>query len=221
VYFKNRIHAGKVLANAIVDEWRNKRPVVVAVSSGGIPVAYSISKKLNAMLDTIVIKRIGIQQNPKYSIGSIGEDLHIWLNENQIKALRLNQKEVDQLIAKSMKDVFRLSKAIRKTIEKIDIKGRPIILVDDGISSGATMMVAIKILKSRGASSIDVIVPVSSIEGFELVKNEANFVFSAHKPYIFGSIGEWFENYQPVNQIRAAHLLKNNNHILNEISSKT
>ncbi len=195
MYFKNREQAGIVLANAIYNEWKYKNAVVVALSLTGVPVAKAIAKKLRASLEMIAVSKIGTPLNPNYEIGAVGDSYQIWLNNELINFLNINQFQLDKTIARSMMEVQNIERIFQLKLNPMDVRDRSVILVDDGISSGASMLVALRSLRIQGAKEITVVVPVASPTGYQLVKSEADYLFSAHTPSIFGSVGEWYEEY--------------------------
>ena len=208
MYFKNRQHAGVVLANAIYKEWLHKNAVVVALPRGGIPVARVVAKKLRAPLECISVSKVGTPHNPENSIGAVGENYQIWLNNDMISFLKITQAELDKTIAQSMRDVQHLAKVLRRGLKSVDLHGRSVILVDDGLTTGSSMLVAIRSLRIQGAKEIAVVVPVASATAIDLIKPEADFVFSAHTPSIYGSAGEWYEDYLPVEDEQLIRILK-------------
>ena len=160
--FNSREEAGKILAKKLIEYKDRDDTIVLALPRGGVSVAYYIAKELNLPLSIFFTKKIPSPYNKEVAIGSISENGYIWLNQNAINFLGVTQDYINQKakeILKNMNDKKRLYGA-----RKIDVTNKNIILVDDGIATGASMILAADALKKEGAKDIIVAVPVAPSE---------------------------------------------------------
>lgn len=206
--FKDRNEAGELLAERLFEEWKESNPVIEALTRGGVPVAYPISKKLNSDLDILVVGKIGAPSNPEFALGAVTEDQKIWINREALSMLSVDQTELDQLIQSTIKQIKNKTKTFRNGRPPIDIQNRPVILVDDGLATGSTLLAAVSSLKSRGASMIVVAVPVASQGGMKLVKAKADQVVSLYEPQHFFAVGEWYQDFSQVSDEEVVQILE-------------
>lgn len=195
--YHNRQRAGKQLAREL-GQYNFKNVVVLALPRGGVVVGSEVAKALNAPLGAVLVRKIGYPLNEEYAIGAIAEDElpvyseddvslieNIWLKQAVISA----QKIIDKRRRLYYSEGFKPPK----------ISGKTIILVDDGIATGLTMLAAVKAVKTKHPNKIVIAVPVSSQEGIDLVKNEVDEVIVLDDPKNFlGAVGT---NYQEFNQV--------------------
>jgi putative phosphoribosyl transferase len=208
MYFKDRKHAGEVLAGELRDEWKNRSPVVVALPRGGVPVAYPIARLLDAPLDVLLVRKLGAPTNPEYAVGAIAEDGRVWVNREALAYVKPERAEMDDVASSAVREMERQRVIFRDGRPQLNVKGRAVVLVDDGLATGSTMLAAVASLKSRGASEIVVAVPVASREGVRLLEGEVDRVYVAYEPEHFRSVGEWYENFEQVSDEDVVRILK-------------
>jgi len=207
MYFKNREQAGVILANALFERCRNRNPIVVAIPRGGIPVAQPIAYLLNAPLTIIAARKIGAPSNPEFGIGAVSEDGQVWMDYEDLGLIKSDQAHIDKSVDRALKEIRRQSEVYRHVIKPIDFNGRTVILVDDGLATGSTMLAAVRSLKVRGAKEIIAAVPVASESGIDLVKSEVDFIYSAYTPAYFSSVGRWYEDFSQVSDEEVIQIL--------------
>jgi len=186
ILFKDRIDAGKRLAQ-ILNEKRSqfKNPIVLGIPRGGVPVGYVLAKDLNCELDTIVLRKIPIPSDPEAGYGAVTVDKTIILNQEMLPHLHLSKEEMDQGVEEVYQEVKRRNQVYRKGRNFPELKGRSVILTDDGLATGYTMLTAVKFCQGKRPKETIVAVPVSSDSAAELVKPEADHFIVLHISHSF------------------------------------
>ena len=205
--FKNRETAGKTLAHVLLREWHGRDPVVVALPRGGLPVAYPVAKAFSAPLDILSTKKIGMPGNPEYAIGAITEDGKVWIDPETLAWAAPDSRALRAAIGKSTEEIKRQSSLFRRSHASYDVRGRDVILVDDGLATGATAIAAIESLKSRGARHIALAVPVASEEGARQLAPLVDQVITVYRPTEFGAVGFWYSDFSQVSDDTVESLL--------------
>lgn len=168
--FRDREDAGRRLADKLLD-YRDRGAVVLAIPRGGVPIGYEIAGKINADLDVIVLRKIPVPWNPEAGFGAVTADGTMVLNESMIRGLRLSEEQISRAAEEVREEVVRRTRAYRGgSMELSDVADRPVILVDDGLASGYTMLAAVESLHKHKPSEVVVAVPVASSGAVRLVK---------------------------------------------------
>ena len=160
--YKTRFHAGRVLAEQLKDKPYVKNAVILAIPNGGVPVAKEISGILKIPFDILIIRKIKIPWNTEAGFGSITRDGEIILNKGLVMALGLTEDQIKKQAEKTMKEIKDRISLYKPNEKFLDIKGKNVILVDDGLASGFTMIAAIKSIKKKSIDKIIVAVPTAS-----------------------------------------------------------
>lgn len=166
--FKDRLHAGELLA-ASLPSLDAEKLQLLAIPSGGVPVGYAMAKKLHIPLDVIVVRKIQIPWNTEAGFGALAWDGTLVLNEELISALRLPTQVVQQCISQTEDVIHGRLKKFRDDKPMPDLKDKQVVLVDDGLASGFTMLVAVRSVKKRNPYKVIVAVPTGSEGAAELV----------------------------------------------------
>ena len=166
--FDDRLHAGELLAYKLRD-CIDPRSMVLAIPAGGVPVGYMVSRNLKVPFDVLVVRKIQVPWNPEAGFGAVAWDGTTILNERLLLRLGLNHKSVQKCIAKTETIVRERIKKFRGDRVFPDLKGRTVVLVDDGLASGFTMLVAVKSVKKRSPGRVVVAVPTSSLSAIDLL----------------------------------------------------
>lgn len=204
--FKNRKDAGKKLAEKLAS-LKALSPVVLAIPRGGVVVGDIIANALNAKLDLVVPRKIGAPYNPELAIGAVMHDGTCYLNRDIIAALNISENYIIREIEVQKMEIERRLQLYRKT-KDYDLRDKNIILVDDGIATGATMLAAINWLKKQQPKKIVVAVPVLPAETLELLKKEVDEVIYVLAPYEFEAVGEFYEDFRQVEDEEVIKIMK-------------
>ena len=209
--FKNRHDAGKRLADKLKEYKEKKDVVVLALPRGGIVIGYEIAKKLNLKLDIILVQKIGAPNNPELGIGALSEGGVSYLEKNIIKHLGLKKEDV-----KKAKEIAYFKLKIRISKYRINrpllsLKGKIIILVDDGLATGVTAQAAIKFIKKHNPKKIIFASPVSSYESLETIKKKISETVSLLSPYDLFSIGYYYNDFNQVEDKQVLDMLNDVN----------
>jgi putative phosphoribosyl transferase len=219
--FKDRREAGRKLAEALERYKNSKDAILLALPRGGVVVADEIAKSLNLPLDIVVPRKIGAPQNPEYAIGSIiltptfsppispgakqGEIERVW-NEGEIEGI--DKDWLKKEIEKETKEAQRRLKAYRGEKPPFDLKNKTVILVDDGIATGLTLLAAIKSVKKQNPRKIIVAVPVGAKDSVSTIKKEVDEVICLYSPAFFGAVGSFYEKFGQTSDEEVIEILK-------------
>jgi len=160
--FPDRKEAGGLLAQKLATIVVNAEAIVLAIPAGGVPVALEIAKSLNLPMDVLIVRKIQIPGNTEAGFGAIGPEGEILLNESLLQDLHLTRKEVEEQVAQTREVLKQRDKRFRKGRPFPELKGRQVVLVDDGLASGYTMLAAISFVRQREAREVIVAVPTAS-----------------------------------------------------------
>ncbi|MFQ6050950.1 MAG: phosphoribosyltransferase [Candidatus Hydrothermarchaeota archaeon] len=216
--FKDREEAGKILGEKLAEY--KEDAIVLAIPRGGVPVAYRISKKINAPLDVVVVRKIPIPSDPEAGFGAVTADGTIVLNEPLVSYLRLEPREIEFLARKVMMEVSRRIKKYRKEKPFPEITGKNVIVVDDGLASGFTMLAALKYLKKFNPRKIIIAVPTASARAIEVVEPEADEIvnlISDDRPFF--AVASFYESFPDLTDEEVIEYLEKKLNEIREITS--
>ena len=169
--------------------------IVLALPRGGVPVAYEVARALNAPLDVFLVRKLGIPGYEELAMGAIASGGVRVLNDQLVRALAIPDYVIEAVAQWEGKELARRERAYRGDRSPPDVRGRTVILVDDGLATGATMLAAVRALRQQQPGRIVVAVPTASPETCELLKGEADEVICAITPEPFRAVGFWYENF--------------------------
>lgn len=205
--FKNRKDAGEKLAGAL-EKYRAEKPLILAVPRGGVEVGLQVSKKLDADFSLIIARKLPFPDNPEAGFGAIAEDGSTFVFEDA--SYWLSGETIERIKKEQIAEIRRRVKALRGGNPLPEIKERTVILIDDGIAMGSTMMAAIELCKNRRASKIVVAVPVAGREVAEMIRKKVDNLVVLEIPRYFRAVAEAYENWYDVSDEEVLDLLKEN-----------
>lgn len=202
--FKDRIDAAQKLAKKL--EWiKKENPIILAIPRGGVVTGDVIAKTLGLSLDIIVSRKVGAPYNPELAIGAVAHDGSFFPNSDLINALGIPKNYLDEQIAEQLKEIeHRLVKFRGRT--DYDLKDKTVVLVDDGIATGATVFVALGWIKKQKPKRTIVAVPVGPRDTIERLSKMAEVVV-LHDPEIFGAVGEFYKFFDQVDDYQVAEIM--------------
>lgn len=195
--FADRHDAGRRLA-ADLRAMALARPIVLALPRGGVPVAGQVARELNAPLEILAVRKLGAPGNPELGVGAIAEDGTSVLDAGLAARTGMTPELLDRTVAAETAELQRRVAAYRGGRAPLDVRGRTVIVVDDGMATGHTDLAAVRAARGRGAARIVVAVPVASPEAVELVGGEADQVVAHAVPHDLLGVGRWCEDFEPV-----------------------
>lgn len=194
--FKDRKDAGKKLAAKLMD-LKGSEPVILAIPRGGIVVGDSVARALNARLDVVVPRKLGAPYNPEFAIGAVMHDGSYYLNTQFVAALGVDERYIKREIEAQKQEIERRLELFRKS-RGYNLKDRTVVLVDDGIATGATVIAAVRWIKNQRPKKLILAVPVLPAETLEMLRAEVDEVVFLLAPYEFGAVGEFYEDFTQV-----------------------
>jgi predicted phosphoribosyltransferase len=193
--FRNRREAGRLLA-ARLDAYANRPDVLVlALPRGGVPVAYEVARALRVPLDIFLVRKLGVPGYEELAMGAIATGGVRVLNDQLVRALHISGQMIESVAAKEQKELVQREQIYRGDRPTPELHGRTVILVDDGLATGATLYAAIKALRQQQASRIIVAVPIASPESCEEMRKEVDDIICAITPEPFHAVGLWYEDF--------------------------
>lgn len=207
--FKNRKDAGKKLAEKLTEYTDRDDILVLALPRGGVPVAFEAAEKLNAPLDIFSVRKLGVPGREELAMGAIASGGVRVLNETVINPLRIPQKVINAVAEKEQIELERREREYRDALPPPEIKGKTVILIDDGLATGATMRAAALALKKQEPKKLVIAVPVASPETCSEFESEVDAVICAATPQPFYGVGMWYKDFSQTSDEEVKDLLKN------------
>ena len=204
--FANRADAGRRLADRL-EIRADDRPVVLALPRGGVPVAAQVAARLGAPLDVFVVRKIGVPWQPELGFGALAEDGVAVCNDELVAELRLTSRKMETAVAREREELARRVARYRGDRPPIDVAGRVVVLVDDGLATGYTARAAVAALRRRGPRRIVIAVPVAPPDTVQELRGVADEVVVLEEPRWFFAIGEWYADFGQTTDAEVAALL--------------
>ncbi len=206
-YFKDRIDAAKQLSKKLKQYKNHKDMLILGLARGGVVTAYEISKELSIPLKVILPRKIGAPHNPEFAIGALVEK-KVTLNEEVIDELNISEDYIQKVIEKEKTVIEKRKQLYQLPSNYLNIKGMEVILIDDGIATGLTIMACVQYLKTLKVNKIIVAAPVSSQEAYNTIKKEADEIICIDTPQFFSAISQFYEKFEQVNDETIIKILK-------------
>lgn len=208
--FENRAHAAKELAKKLKQYTSLENAIVLGLPRGGVVTGYEIAKELHLPLDMISLRKIGAPFNKELAIGAISEKGVGFFNHPLIAKLNVSKEYIAHEVEKEKKTAKDRLILYRKNRPPLDLKGKTVLLVDDGLATGATMKAAIQSVKAEGSHAIIVAIPVAPPDTLDEVQELAEKVICLYAPTYFSAVGQFYEEFKPTSDEEVIHLLEMN-----------
>jgi putative phosphoribosyl transferase len=205
--FFNRTEAGQLLAENLSNYANRENVLVLALPRGGVPVAAEVAKKLNAPLDVFVVRKLGLPGHPELAMGAIATGGVRVFNGEVVNALRIPDEVIDAVSTEELVELQRRENAYRAGLPSLDVEGKTIIVVDDGIATGSTMVAAVSALRQLSAARIVVAAPVIAASACREIQGQADEVVAAMIPERFYAVGQWYEDFSQTSDDEVRDLL--------------
>src|SRR5882724_2815427 len=203
--FRNRIEAGRFLASKLRRYEDRTDVIVLALPRGGVPVGLEVAHALNAPLDVFLVRKLGLPGHEELAMGAIASGGVRVLNEDVTRRFSIPARVIDSVAAEEQQELERRERLYRDDRAAPKVRGRSVILVDDGLATGSTMRAAIAALRQLGPSRIVVAVPVGAPETCAEFQDEADEAICATTPDPFYAVGNWYADFDPTSddEVRA------------------
>ena len=204
--FSDRKEAGEILAEKL-KKLRLENPVVLAIPRGGVVVGYEVARKLKAPLDVIVPRKLGAPGNPELAIGAVAEDSTIILDSSLIDYLEVDEEYIKKEKERQVKEIKRRLNVYRGRFSRLEIERRDVVIVDDGIATGATIRAAIASVRKRKPASLTLAVPVAPPSTIEKLREEVDRIVCVSTPEPFFAIGRFYTDFRQTTDEEVIRLL--------------
>lgn len=205
--FKDRREAGRRLADALSPYAAEPDLLVLGLPRGGIPVAYEVARALHAPLDVFVVRKLGVPGHEEVAMGAIASGGIRVLNGTMIRQLHIPPATVERVVQAEQRELERRERAYRGARAAPDVRGRTVILVDDGLATGASMAAAIAALRRQTPASIVVAAPVAAAETCDALREVADICICVETPRPFHGVGEWYVDFAQTTDAEVRALL--------------
>ena len=209
--FKDRAEAGRALATRLTSFANRPDVLVLALPRGGVPVAAEIATALHVRLDVFVVRKLGLPEHSELAMGAIAAGGVRVINRDVVDALRIPEIVIDAVAAQEQEELARRQRAYRDDLPSPNVKGKTVILVDDGIATGSTMIAAVAALRQLNAGRIVVAAPVIARSTFYQIHNQADEVAAVIAPEEFYGVGQWYEDFSQTTDEQVRQLLAETN----------
>lgn len=205
--FADRVEAGHALADRL-EELGAEVDLVLAIPRGGLPLGEVVADRLGVPLEVIVVKKIGAPGRPELALGAAAPDGTVWLNEDLVDQFDLSDQEVSKAVEGAVEEAARKARAYREAREETSLAGKRVLIVDDGIATGATMRACVRVASARGASSVVLGVPVAPPGRLDALGEKADALVCLQSPAGFRSVGQFYDRFDQVTHEEAVGALR-------------
>lgn len=206
--FRDRVDAGRQLAERL-DRYRAQPDIIVlGLPRGGVPVAAEVARALGAPLDVMLVRKLGLPQQPELAMGAIASGGIRVMNEDLLSYLRIPQSTIDAVAAREQQVLDARERAYRGDRPPVTLDGKTVILVDDGLATGASMRAAVSAARQRKAARVVVAVPVAAPETISDMRREVDDIVFVQAPSRFSAVGLWYEDFSETSDETVTKLLR-------------
>jgi predicted phosphoribosyltransferase len=205
--FKDRRDAGRKLAAKLTEYAGKPEVVVLALPRGGVPVAFEVAQALGAPLDLFLVRKLGVPGHEELAMGAIASGGVRVLNETVTQALNIPPSVIDAIAQREQRELERREQAYRGGRPPLDLSGKTVILVDDGLATGSTMAAAVQGIRAQDAAQVVVAVPTAAHETCEAFEHVVDAIICAETPQPFFGVGMWYADFSQTSDDEVRHLL--------------
>jgi predicted phosphoribosyltransferase len=210
--FHDRRDAGRALAERLTAYANRSDVVVLALPRGGVPVAYEVALVLHASLDVFLVRKLGVPEQPELAMGALASGDTLLINTDVVNALGIPDHVIDAVALEERQELERRERAYRDDRPPVDVRGRVVILVDDGLATGSSMRAAVAAVQQQRPTRVVVAVPVGSAATCADLQGEVDEVVCALTPQPFFAVGQWYEDFTQTSDAEVHELLDRGAH---------
>jgi putative phosphoribosyl transferase len=206
--FRDRLQAGQLLGQELAAQLGDLDDLLVlGLPRGGVPVASEVARALHAPLDVFIVRKLGVPGYEELAMGAIASGDVLVINDEVVSQLRISQQAIDNVAAREGRELERRERSYRGNRAAIDVRGRTVIIVDDGLATGSTMRAAVRALRRMEPRQIIVAVPVAAQSTCEELRHEGNRVVCLQTPEPFQAVGLWYQDFTQTTDEEVQELL--------------
>ncbi len=205
--FQDRSDAGKFLAPKLLHHANDPSLLILALPRGGVPVAFRVAHELNAPLDVFLVRKLGVPGYEELAMGAVASGGIRVLNEELIQRLNIPLAVIDAVTREEEQELARCEKCFRGSREPAVIDGRTVILIDDGLATGASMRAAARALRQKNPAHLSVAVPIASRDTCDQFRSDVDELICGETPEPFYAVGTWYANFLPATDDEVKRLL--------------
>ena len=205
--FRDRREAGRVLARDLADYRDRTDVLVLGLARGGLPVAREVAAFLRAPLDVCLVRKLGVPQWPELAMGAVATGGGVVLNDDLLRSLDLTDDQVREVLDRETVELHRREGAYRPGRDPLELTGRTVILVDDGIATGASMIAAVRSVRQAGAARVVVGAPVGPASVCRTLRSEADDVVCSRTPANFHAVGQVYGDFHQIGDDEVREIL--------------
>lgn len=208
--YRDRAEAGEALADALrtaEEEAVAAGALVLGVPRGGVVVAAAVAHRLSLPLDVALARKLGAPRNPELAVGAVAEGGAVWLNRPLLARLRLGEEWVEDAVVREEAEIARRAERYRQGRPAAAVAGRPVIVVDDGVATGATLASVLQALQARQPSRLVCAVPVAPPDSVQMLAGHCDAVVCPLQPSWFEAVGAWYDDFTQTSDAEVVELL--------------
>lgn len=205
--FRDRTEAGRLLATELIRYAHEPDVIVLALPRGGVPVAYEVAMALHAPLDVFVVRKLGTPDQPELAMGAIATGGVRVINDEVVQGCGISPELIDEVAQEEFRELNRRELAYRGTHAAPVVRGRTVLLIDDGVATGSTMRAAIRALNSQQPARLVVAVPTAAGSTWRELRTEVDEFVALRTPEPFRGVGEWYDDFSQTTDDEVTELL--------------
>jgi predicted phosphoribosyltransferase len=206
--FQDRREAGRALGRALSDHAHDPGLIVLALPRGGVPVGYEVARALEAPFDVLLVRKLGVPGHEELAMGALASGGVRFMNDDVVAALQLPEQEIERVARREQEELERRERLYRDDRPAPDVRGRTVILVDDGLATGASMQAAARAMYALGARRVIVAVPVAAAATCRQLERAVDEVVCLVTPEPFYAVGLWYDHFEQTTDEEVRALLE-------------
>lgn len=206
--FRDRADAGRFLARSLGRYAEREDVLVLGLPRGGVPVAYEVAKAIGAPMDVFIVRKLGLPWHQELAMGAIASGGALLVDSDVVRQFDVSERQIEQVVATEQRELERRERQYRGDRPSVDVRGRTVVLVDDGLATGSSMRVAVAALREEKPERIVVAVPIAPADTCRMLRDEADDVVCALTPEPFYAVGLWYDDFTQTSDDEVHRLLE-------------